>query len=73
MPIVKIELDQQTYETLIAVAIREWRPTQWQAEVLLRWAISQESSAPTLTPEARVCMASDDRALGLAIPEGEIA
>jgi len=45
MPVVKIELDQDTYETLIAVAIREWRPTQWQAEVLLRKAIRQESSA----------------------------
>jgi hypothetical protein len=45
MPVVKIELDQVTYETLIAVAIREWRPTQWQAEMLLRKAIREESSA----------------------------
>ena len=45
MPVIKIELDQYTYETLVAVAIREWRPTQWQAEILLRKAIRQESSA----------------------------
>ena len=44
MPVVKIELDQHTYETLVAVAIREWRPTQWQAEMLLRRAILRESS-----------------------------
>lgn len=46
MPICKIELDQSTYEKLVAVAIREWRPTQWQAEVLLRRAILLESSDP---------------------------
>ncbi len=45
MPVIKIELDQCTYETLVAVAIREWRPTQWQAEILLRKAIRQKSSA----------------------------
>jgi hypothetical protein len=55
MPVVKIELDQHTYETLIAVAIREWRPTQWQAEVLLRRAIYQESSAYEPDPEASQC------------------
>jgi hypothetical protein len=45
MPLVKIELDQRTYNTLIAVTIREWRPTQWQAEMLLRRTIQQEGSA----------------------------
>ena len=55
MPVVKIELDQHTYETLVAVAIREWRPTQWQAEVLLRKAILQESSAYDPDPEASPC------------------
>src|SRR5262249_10191397 len=40
-PVLKIELDQHTYEALIAVALREWRPTQWQAEMLLRKAIRQ--------------------------------
>lgn len=44
MPLVKIELDQHTYEVLLAVALREWRPTQWQAEMLLRKAILRESS-----------------------------
>jgi hypothetical protein len=51
MPVVKIELDQHTYETLIAVAIREWRPTQWQAEMLLRKAILRESSDQERQPE----------------------
>jgi hypothetical protein len=55
MPVVKIELDQHTYEALIAVAIREWRPTQWQAEVLLRRAIYQASSAYEPDPEAKPC------------------
>ena len=51
MPVVKIELDQHTYETLVAVAIREWRPTQWQAEMLLRKAILRESSDQESQPE----------------------
>lgn len=51
MPVVKIELDQHTYETLVAVAIREWRPTQWQAEMLLRKAILRESSDQERQPE----------------------
>jgi hypothetical protein len=44
MPICKIELSQTVYEKLVAVALHEWRPTQWQAEVLLRDAILLESS-----------------------------
>ena len=51
MPICKIELDQSTYEKLVAVAIREWRPTQWQAEMLLRKAILRESSDQERQPE----------------------
>lgn len=49
----KIELDQTTYEKLLAVAIREWRPTQWQAEMLLRKAILQESSRQQHDPLTR--------------------
>jgi hypothetical protein len=39
MAICKIELDQDTYNKLVAVALREWRPPQWQAEWMLREAI----------------------------------
>jgi hypothetical protein len=41
VPMLKLELDQQSYESLIAVALREWRPTVWEAEFLLRQAIYQ--------------------------------
>ena len=42
MPTLKLELDQETYEALITVALREWRPTVWEAARLLRRAIHQE-------------------------------
>ena len=45
MAVCKITLDQDTYEKLVAIAFRELRPPHWQAEVLLRKAIRQESSA----------------------------
>jgi hypothetical protein len=43
MAIFKIELDQSTYEKLVAIAIREIRPTAWQAELMLRRAILRDS------------------------------
>ena len=35
----KIELDEETNGMLIAIAIRERRPPDWQAEVMLKEAI----------------------------------
>jgi hypothetical protein len=42
MPTFKIDLDQQTYEKLLTIAMRERRPTRWQAEVMLMRAVTQE-------------------------------
>ena len=44
MAICKIELDQDTYEKLVAIAFRELRPTAWQAELMLRRAILRDDS-----------------------------
>jgi len=38
----KIDLDQQTYEKLLTIALRERRPTRWQAEVMLTQAVTQD-------------------------------
>lgn len=65
MPTFKIELDQATYETLVAVAIREWRPTQWQAEILLRKAILRESSDEE--SQQRECPAGPEHPQGIGI------
>jgi hypothetical protein len=50
MPTFKIDLDQQTYEKLLTIAIRERRPTRWQAEVMLMRAVAKEEDeeVPTL-------------------------
>jgi hypothetical protein len=45
MPVLKLQLPQDTYEQLLAVAHRAWRPTVWQAEWLLRKAIREEHNA----------------------------
>lgn len=42
MPTLKLEIPQETFEQLLAVASRDWRPTVWQAEWLLRRAIAAE-------------------------------
>ena len=52
MPVIKFQLDQQSYELLVQVAVREWRPTVMQAEVLLKKAIreaSTEGAMPALS------------------------
>ena len=56
MPTFKIELDQQTYEYLVAVAIRERRPTQWQAEMLLKTAVLREAGVQQ--NDVQVCTAA---------------
>jgi hypothetical protein len=35
----KLDLDQETFERLVEVALQERRPVVWQAEVLLRQAL----------------------------------
>jgi hypothetical protein len=61
MPVIKFDLDQHIYEKLVAVAIREWRPTHWQAEWLLRKAIIAESSAAgETTPRASQELRDDE-------------
>ena len=54
MPTFKIDLDQETYNKLLAMALRERRPTQWQAEVLLKQAVLQEGSAHEPDPQGRL-------------------
>jgi len=53
MPFVKVELDQQAYETLVAIALREWRPIPWQAEWLLRGALSEEGGSKQAAPPSK--------------------
>ena len=57
MAIFKIELDQLSYEKLLTIALRERRPTHWQAEVLLIQALAQHEDP--LTP-VRVEIDKDD-------------
>jgi hypothetical protein len=42
MPVLKVQLPQTTYEQLLTVADRAWRPAVWHAEWLLRRAIQEE-------------------------------
>ena len=48
MPVLKVQLPQTTYEQLLTVADRAWRPAVWHAEWLLRMAIEAELAT---TPE----------------------
>jgi len=59
MPFVKIALDQTTYEKLVAIAFRELRPTQWQAEILLRQAIRQDAAPAIGADDDAVAIATD--------------
>ena len=61
MPPIKIVLDQMTYEKLVAIAFRELRPTPWQAEILLRRAIQQDT-APTSDNGNVLLLATEDEA-----------
>jgi hypothetical protein len=38
----KIDIDQATYEKLVAMAFRERRATRDQAAVLLTWAVAKD-------------------------------
>jgi hypothetical protein len=53
MAIIKIELNQQDYERLVASAVREWRPLKFQAEVLMRRVLAAESQAERREEEHR--------------------
>jgi hypothetical protein len=53
MAIIKIELNQQDYERLVASAVREWRPLKFQAEVLMRRVLAAESQAEQPEREER--------------------
>ncbi len=45
MAVFKVELDQDTYEKLVAISFRECRPPSWQVEWLLKNAIRAEHDA----------------------------
>ena len=40
MPTIKVEIDTESYERLIVLAVAERRPIAWQAEVLLMRALA---------------------------------
>jgi hypothetical protein len=40
-----IDLDEQTYERLVAASVAERRPIAWQAEIILRYALADELTA----------------------------
>ena len=43
---IRLDLDKQTTEQLIELALQERRPVDWQAEVLLRRALGLAGPAP---------------------------
>jgi hypothetical protein len=45
MPVLKVSLPQTTYEQLLTIADRAWRPAVWHAEWLLRKAIEEAYDA----------------------------
>jgi hypothetical protein len=49
MPTLKVLIPESTYQQLLTVAGRAWRPPLWHAEWLLRKAIEAEAEAD---PEA---------------------
>jgi hypothetical protein len=50
MPIVKLDLDLPTYEKLAEAAVRELRPVQWHAWVLLRRTLGLPFPEPQGSP-----------------------
>lgn len=60
MPMLKIEIPQETFEQLLIVAARDWRPTVWQAEWLLRKAVQTEYDAGA-PPAEPVGVGSDEQ------------
>ena len=66
MPALKLDLDDTTFGLLIKSAMRERRPTSWQAEVLLRRALGLPFPLPH---DGASSTASED--VCKARPEGE--
>jgi hypothetical protein len=46
----RLDIDQETYDRLIEIAIEEKRPIRWQAEVILAKAVA-DYFVPTLRSE----------------------
>jgi hypothetical protein len=45
----KVELDQDTAERLMRRAVAEQRPLAWQAEVMLRRSLAEQSAATPIS------------------------
>jgi hypothetical protein len=60
MPTFKLDLDQKTYEKLLTIALRERRPTRWQAEVMLTQAVAQEEDGEGSPPQDSLAGGSGD-------------
>ena len=52
MPIIRLDLDTETFRRLTELAVDERRPIYWQAEVLLLRALGMPAPAP-LAPLSR--------------------
>jgi hypothetical protein len=46
MPIIRLDLDRETFARLADFAIEECRPIPWQAEVLLKRALGMPTPCP---------------------------
>jgi hypothetical protein len=46
MPIIRLDLDAETFKRLAEIAVDERRPIPWQAEVLLQRAMGLPSPLP---------------------------
>jgi hypothetical protein len=59
MPTIKLELDTESFNKLMEIAVEERRPIRWQVEVLVlkalgRWPLpASEDAAVTSLPSAR--------------------
>lgn len=53
MPSIKLKLDQETLDALERRAWSERRPTDWQAEVILRQSLGLPFPYPSELPESK--------------------
>jgi predicted transcriptional regulator len=57
----KVELNQEVYEKLVALAIDDWRPPSWHVEWILKKAIREAYDAAHPTGEAPIGVGRHDQ------------
>ena len=59
MPIIRLDLDADTFGRLADIALEERRPIPWQAEVLLLRALGLPAPAPYTCVKEHVCVSEE--------------